>query len=251
MNRAAVVTGSSRGSGRSSPGTWRAKAGLSLSTTSPAPTAPSRWLPRSEPRAGGRRPIQPTSPRRADVRQLIDRAGDDLGPVLAVVANATGPQPPIAVEELTWQAHLDQLMFFVKSPTLLVQAALPAMKKHRHGSGDHDRLGHGGSGQALWSAYSAAKAAQVGSDQGVGPRLGPYGITVNLVAPGFIPVERHAGADTEAYRSEVPLGRMGTPDDIAGLVGYLASDAGRIRHRATDHGQRRPHPRLSRLRRKR
>jgi NAD(P)-dependent dehydrogenase (short-subunit alcohol dehydrogenase family) len=47
---------------------------------------------------------------------------------------------------------------------------------------------------------------------------------VNLVAPGWIPVERHAGADTSRYRAEVPLGRMGTPDDVAGLVAYLASD---------------------------
>ncbi len=144
--------------------------------------------------------------------------------MLAVVANATGPQPPIAVEELTWQAYLDQLMFFVLSPTLLVQAALPAMKEYRHGrvimigSDMVDRA------KPLWSAYSAAKAAQAGLTKVWARELGPHGITVNLVAPGFIPVERHEGADTESYRSEVPLGRMGTPDDIAGMVGYLASD---------------------------
>jgi 3-oxoacyl-[acyl-carrier protein] reductase len=176
--------------------------------------------------SGGRAAAYPADvTEEADVRRLVRRAGDELGPVLAVVANATGPQPPTPVEELTWQAHLDQLMFFVKSPTLLVQAALPAMKKHRHGrvimigSDMVDRAKPG------WSAYSAAKAAQVGLTKVWARELGPYGVTVNLVAPGFIPVERHTGADTGAYRSEVPLGRMGTPDDIAGLVGYLASDA--------------------------
>lgn len=159
-----------------------------------------------------------------DVRRLVTQASTDLGPVLAVVANATGPQPPTPVEELTWSHHLDQLTFFVKSPTLLLQAALPAMKEHQHGrvimigSDMVDRA------KPLWSAYTAAKAAQAGLTKVWARELGPYGVTVNLVAPGFIPVERHAQADTETYRADVPLGRMGTPEDIAGLVAYLASD---------------------------
>jgi 3-oxoacyl-[acyl-carrier protein] reductase len=48
------------------------------------------------------------------------------------------------------------------------------------------------------------------------------------VAPGWIPVERHAGADTRTYRADVPLGTMGTPDDIASMVVYLASDEARF-----------------------
>lgn len=160
-----------------------------------------------------------------DVRRLVTQASTDLGPVLAVVANATGPQPPTPVEELTWSHHLDQLTFFVKSPTLLLQAALPAMKEHQRGrvimigSDMVDRA------KPLWSAYTAAKAAQAGLTKVWARELGPHGVTVNLVAPGFIPVERHAQADTETYRADVPLGRMGTPEDIAGLVAYLASEA--------------------------
>ena len=48
---------------------------------------------------------------------------------------------------------------------------------------------------------------------------------MNLVAPGWIPVERHTGADTSHYLAEVPLGRIGTPEDIAGAVAYLTGDA--------------------------
>ena len=55
--------------------------------------------------------------------------------------------------------------------------------------------------------------------------LGPENITVNLVQPGWIPVERHEGLDTAEYAAEVPLRRIGTPEEIAGMVGYLASDA--------------------------
>ncbi len=159
------------------------------------------------------------------VADLVERATADLGPVLAVVANATGPQPITELESLTWQDHLDQLTFFVKSPTLLTRAALPAMKDHHFGrvvligSDMVDRAKPG------WSAYSAAKAAEAELVKIWARELGPYGITVNLVAPGWIPVERHAGADTTDYLAEVPLGRIGTPEDIAGAVAYLTGDA--------------------------
>jgi 3-oxoacyl-[acyl-carrier protein] reductase len=58
--------------------------------------------------------------------------------------------------------------------------------------------------------------------------LAPYGITVNAVAPGFVPVERHAdtpGEVVEAYLATVPAGRMGTPDDVAHAVSFFVSDA--------------------------
>lgn len=158
------------------------------------------------------------------VRDLVGRVTADLGPVTGVVANATGPQPVIPIEELTWQDHLDQLVYFVKSPTLLVQATIPAMRAHSFGrviligSDMVDRA------KARWSAYSAAKAAEAELVKVWARELGPDKITVNLVAPGWIPVERHVGADTSAYLAEVPLGRIGTPEDIAGLVAYLASD---------------------------
>lgn len=160
----------------------------------------------------------------AAVTDLVGRVSADLGPVLAVVANATGPQPVTELKRLTWQDHLDQLIFFVKSPTLLTQAALPAMREHRFGrvvligSDMVDRAMPG------WSAYSAAKAAEAELVKIWARELGPYGITVNLVAPGWIPVERHDGADTTAYLAEVPLGRIGTPEDIAGAVAYLTGD---------------------------
>lgn len=161
----------------------------------------------------------------AGVADLVAQVAAELGPVLAVVPNATGPQPNAFLEELTWDAYLDQFRFFVKSPTLLAQAVLPAMKMRRFGrivligSDMVDRAKPGS------SAYAAAKAAEAELVKIWARELGPHGITVNLVAPGWIPVERHIGADTSVYRADVPLGRMGTPDDIAGLVGYLASDA--------------------------
>ncbi|WP_211288974.1 SDR family NAD(P)-dependent oxidoreductase [Actinophytocola xinjiangensis] len=148
-----------------------------------------------------------------------------IGPVDLLVVNATGPQPVIGVEDLTWRHHLDQLEFFVKSPTLLVNAVLPGMRAAGRG-----RIVHIGSDmvdRALpgWSAYAAAKSALHTLTRCWARELGPHGITVNTVAPGWIPVERHDGEPTDDYLADVPLGRLGTPHDVAATVAYLASDA--------------------------
>jgi 3-oxoacyl-[acyl-carrier protein] reductase len=58
--------------------------------------------------------------------------------------------------------------------------------------------------------------------------LAPFGITVNMLAPGWIPVERHANEsehDKESYRRLIPMGRWGVPADVGGTIVYLASDA--------------------------
>ncbi|WP_090947121.1 SDR family NAD(P)-dependent oxidoreductase [Nonomuraea jiangxiensis] len=162
----------------------------------------------------------------AEVTGLVAAVGDRLGTVSVLVVNATGPQPSIPLPELSWEAHLDQLRFFVKSPTLLVQAVLPGMRER--GGGRVVQIGSDIVDRRLpgMSAYLAAKSAQHALAQVWARELGPYGITVNVVAPGWIPVERHAGLDRSDYLNEVPLGRMGTPEDVAAAVSYLASEGG-------------------------
>ncbi|MEV4073714.1 SDR family NAD(P)-dependent oxidoreductase [Nonomuraea fuscirosea] len=162
----------------------------------------------------------------SSVAGLVAAVAGRLGPVAVLVANATGPQPSVPVTDLTWQDHLDQLTFFVKSPTLLVQAVLPGMKER--GGGRVIQIGSDIVDRKLpgMSAYTAAKGAQHAITEVWAKELGPYGITVNVVAPGWIPVERHAGLDESGYLAEVPLGRMGTPEDVAAAVAYLASEDG-------------------------
>jgi 3-oxoacyl-[acyl-carrier protein] reductase len=158
------------------------------------------------------------------VAALVAATEDALGPVTALVANATGPQPTAPVTEVTWQAYLDQLRFFVLSPTLLVQATLPAMRAA--GGGRVVLIGSDTVDRHLpgTSAYVAAKSAQLGLLKIWAKELGPENVTVNAVNPGWVPVERHAGVDTSAYEADVPLGRMGVPDDVAGAVAFLLSD---------------------------
>ena len=77
------------------------------------------------------------------------------------------------------------------------------------------------------SAYAAAKSAQIGLTRAWARELAPLGITVNTVAPGFVPVERHADVPDDirrAYVASVPAGRFGTLDDIASAVSFFASD---------------------------
>jgi 3-oxoacyl-[acyl-carrier protein] reductase len=160
------------------------------------------------------------------VRALVERVGERLGPVGVLVINATGPQPVIPLEALTWHDQLSHLELFVKSPTLLTQAVLPGMKAARDGR--IIQIGSEMIETALpgWSHYVAAKSAQLGLTRCWARELGPHHITVNLVAPGWIPVERHANATADEladYLTDVPLARFGTPDDVAATVAFLAS----------------------------
>jgi len=161
------------------------------------------------------------------VAGLVAAIADRFGPVEVLVLNATGPQPEAALTDVTWADHLAQLDFFVKSPVLLGRAVLPRMQARRYGRIVHidsevaDRPPPGR------SAYATAKSAQVGLVRSWARELAPSGITVNTVAPGFIPVERHAEVPDEvkqAYLASVPAGRMGIPADIAAAVSFLASD---------------------------
>ena len=166
-----------------------------------------------------------------EVTALVAAVEARFGPVAVLVPNATGPQPAIAAVDVTWEDHLRQLRFFVKSPTLLMQAVVPGMRAL--GGGRIVQIGSDlfERSEPGMSAYSAAKGAQLSLTRTWARELGPWGITVNVVAPGWIPVERHAHIDpryVEQYRREVPLGRMGTPAEIADVVAFLASEGARF-----------------------
>ena len=163
----------------------------------------------------------------AAVTEMAAAARERLGPVLVTVANASGPQGIVSVDDLSWEYVLGHLEFFAKSPLLLLQAALPDMRAAGWG-----RVVHVGSdmfdrGSLGWSAYMAAKGALLGLTRGWAMELGRDGITVNLVAPGWIPVERHGLIPAEIEREHLAqqaVPHWGAPDDIADAVAYLVTD---------------------------
>jgi 3-oxoacyl-[acyl-carrier protein] reductase len=177
------------------------------------------------------------SPYYADVRQetdverMIQAINSTYRHIDIAVINATGPQPLLTIEQQTWEKYLDQLEFFVKSPLLIMRQLVAGMKSRNFG-----RIIQIGSevfelGNPMFANYVAAKAAQLGQTRSWARELGTTGITVNLVAPGWIPTERHVSAsqaEMDAYTVRVPMKRMGTPEDVANTVAFLASDAGKF-----------------------
>lgn len=162
-----------------------------------------------------------------EVERLVRQVSEKLGPIDILVINATPDQPLMPIEEYTWRHYETMLDFFIKSPYLLTRACLPHMKQQRRGriinitSEVFDR------GVGNFSAYVSAKGGQVGFTRSMATELAPFQITVNQVAPGWIPVERHVNdpqSEKDAYRALIPMNRWGTPEDVAGAVVYFASD---------------------------
>jgi NAD(P)-dependent dehydrogenase (short-subunit alcohol dehydrogenase family) len=170
-----------------------------------------------------------TDPR--EVNQLVETVRSTWGPIDILVINATGPQPFIPIEKLTWDDMMQQINFFVKSPLYLLQAVVQEMKKRRYG-----RIINIGSevferGVPEFSNYVSAKGAQLGLTRSWAMELAKWQITVNHVAPGWIPTERHAEDPQElkdAYASAVPMGHMGDHEDVAEAVAFLASDGAKF-----------------------
>ena len=165
-----------------------------------------------------------TSP--AGVDELFAVTERELGKVDILVPNATCEQPLKPIEQYDWAFYQRMLDFFIKSPFLLTKRGLPYMKERRWGRIINITSEVFHRAVAPFSAYVTAKGGQIGWSRSMSRELAPFGITVNTVAPGWIPVERHEHdpqAEKDAYRTLIPANRWGTPEDVADAVLYLAS----------------------------
>lgn len=166
-----------------------------------------------------------------DVRRLVEEAEAALGPIDILVPNATPEQPLKPIEDYDWAFYQSMLDFFIKSPFLLTRQLLPEMKRRRWGRIVNICSEVFQCGVAPFSAYVAAKGGQIGWSRSMATELAPFGITVNMVNPGWIPVERHEKDPQEmkdAYLATIPMGHWGTPADVGEAVVYFASEEARF-----------------------
>jgi 3-oxoacyl-[acyl-carrier protein] reductase len=168
--------------------------------------------------------------RAADLAAMREAIEQRLGPVDILVANAGGnPQPPMPVDVLPESVWRETIDLNLTATFLTVQCFLPAMKERRRGSivtvsSAAARRAHPGAP----IAYAAAKAAIELFTQDVAAQMGPHGIRANCVAPETILTERNQARIPEPTKQQMiaqhPLARLGTPDDVAHAVAFLASD---------------------------
>ncbi len=175
---------------------------------------------------GQARPVGADLSSKAGVDSLFAQI-DDFGWSIQILVNNAGITRDGLLARMSpqdWQAVIDTNL---TSAYLTCRAALRPMVRARWGRIINIASVAGISGNAGQANYSAAKAGLIGFTRALARELGPRNITANAIAPGFIesPMARAISpAVLDKVLALIPLGRLGEPDEVAGLVGYLASN---------------------------
>ena len=157
------------------------------------------------------------------VTQMFATVMDKWGRIDVLVNNAgiTRDTLMLRMKPQDWQAVIDLNLSGV---FWCIKSATKIMMKQRSGRIINITSVVGISGNAGQANYSAAKAGVIGLTKTAARELAARNITVNAVAPGFIATSMTAELNAEPILAQIPLGRMGKPDEIAGAVRFLAAD---------------------------
>lgn len=160
-------------------------------------------------------------------QSLVTKVREKWGEIDTVVLNATPIQYEKTIDTYTDADFESMFRAFVMSPHYLTREVAPEMKTRQFGRIIHVTSEVFHCGSSPFSAYVAAKGGQIGYMRSTAMELAAHGITVNSVAPGWIPVERHASISQSAknsYLKNVPVGRWGTPEEVAEAVRFFAEE---------------------------
>jgi 3-oxoacyl-[acyl-carrier protein] reductase len=157
---------------------------------------------------------------------LVAQAESAVGPLHILVNNAGFTRDMLAMrmKDEDWQSVLD---VDLTAPFRLIRAALKGMLRRRAGRIVGISSIVGVTGNAGQANYAAAKAGMIGMTKALAQEVGSRGVTVNIVAPGFVETAMTdvlPEVQRAALAGRIPLGRLGKPADIAAAVAYLVSD---------------------------
>ena len=167
--------------------------------------------------------------RRADeVKRLVGQAASELGPIDILVNNAGSLVARRGIRDVS-EEYLDEIFALnLKSAVLASQAVAPSMIERGAIVNVVSIASHTGGGPGA-GVYASAKAALTASTKSLARELAPHGIRVNAVSPGVIDTPFHEVFSTpemmKTFVGMIPLGRVGTSQECANVIAFLASDA--------------------------
>jgi NAD(P)-dependent dehydrogenase (short-subunit alcohol dehydrogenase family) len=227
--RVAVVTGGSKGLGKAMARGF-AQAGADVVISSRHTDELEKALPEILEGTGRRGLIVTVDlSKRSDAECLAKTALEQMGRVDILVNNA-GTNVPRAIDEVKDEDWDRVIELNLSACMVLTRALVPQMKERRWGRIIHISSVLGLGSKMGRSVYSATKRAVIGLAQASALDLGPFGITVNCIAPGpfltDLPLNLLSDTEKQAFSNRTALGRWGKPEEMAGPALLLASDAG-------------------------